>query len=337
MTPLAWLWYNTTINPAGGVIQIGGHFFMKSFTKIPESDEALATKLIGRGLIVDRPTILDALKAVGYFRLTGYLHPFKIPGTDNYRPGTTFDRLWSIYTFDRKLRLMAMDALARIEIAIRAQIVKGFSAAFPSNAFAYIEHMSLPGITTRRHTELLNLIHRAVKQSENAPDIRHLKSEYGVVDYPPIWNVLEHAPFGLVTLFYEGLAPQVKQGVANVFFMQPNAFGGVLMTFKNARNLCAHHSRFWNQHIQSRIATNLGVRPELNPLVDCLKAQPTKNFTTIFSVLSLCAHCLAYVRPQSQWRKRCAALLKTADLFILHGMGVPIDWQTRQLWEDACK
>ena len=46
---------------------------------------------------------------------------------------------------------------------------------------------------------------------------------------------------------------------------------------------------------------------------------------------------LAYVRPQSQWRKRCAALLKTADLFILHGMGVPIDWQTRQLWEDACK
>ena len=109
------------------------------------------------------------------------------------------------------------------------------------------------------------------------------------------------------------------------------------MTFKNARNLCAHHSRFWNQHIQSRIATNLGVRPELNPLVDCLKAQPTKNFTTIFSVLSLCAHCLAYVRPQSQWRKRCAALLKTADLFILHGMGVPIDWQTRQLWEDACK
>ena len=81
---------------------------MKSYTKVPETDEALATKLIDRGLIVDRPTILDALKAVGYFRLTGYLHPFKIPGSDNYRPGTTFERLWSIYTFDRKLRLMAI-------------------------------------------------------------------------------------------------------------------------------------------------------------------------------------------------------------------------------------
>lgn len=315
----------------------GNFFSMKTYTKKPESDEVLATKLLNRGLVADRSELLEVLKAVGYFRLTGYLHPFKCKDSDSYVPGTTFEKMWRIYTFDRKLRLVTMDALARIEIAIRAQIVKCFSEAFPDDAFAYIDHRSLPGITVRRHTELLNSIHRSIKQAEKTPDIRHLKDEYGIEDYPPIWNVLEHAPFGVVTLFYEGLAPAIKQKIANVFFMQPNAFGGVLMTFKNARNLCAHHSRFWNQHIQSRVSTSLGIRPELKGVTEALRTQPTKNYTTIFSVLSLCAHCIHYVRPQSAWRERCAEVLRTADAFILCGMGAPNDWQKLPLWGGASK
>ena len=107
-------------------------------------------------------------------------------------------------------------------------------------------------------------ISRSMGSAKGDPDLTHLKREYGIEDYPPVWNVMEHSPFGIVTLFYEGLDAPIKQKVANAFFIQPNAFLGVLMALKSARNVCAHHSRFWNKHIQSRITLNLGVRRELN-------------------------------------------------------------------------
>jgi len=303
-----------------------------TYGKKPKSDEELADLLISRGLVAEKEQLLEAFKAVGYFRLTGYLVPFKASGGDDYGSGTTFDRVWQIYTFDRKLRLMAMDALARIEVAIRTLIVKYHVEAFPDDAFAYTQGESLPKLNAKRHEEFLRSISRAIKNAKQEVDIVHLRRAYGIVEYPPVWSMMEHVPFGVVTLYYEGLAPQVKQKVANTFFIWPNAFSGVLMTFKNARNICAHHSRFWNRHIASRIAQTLGIRKELRPLEECILCQANRNYTTIFSVLSLCAHCIRFVRPQSKWIQRCKQLLESADDFVLQGMGVPANWKTLQLW-----
>ena len=116
------------------------------FTKQPKANEDLADLLISRNLIADRDKAIHLLDSIGYYRLTGYLVPFRVPGTDTYLPGTTLDTVWDIYTFDRHLRLMAMDALARIEIAVRALIVK-FHTASNSDPFAYVKAANLPGIT----------------------------------------------------------------------------------------------------------------------------------------------------------------------------------------------
>lgn len=306
---------------------------MQAYAKKPMSIEDLANLLTARGLVANRDQLIHALKTVGYFRLTGYLYPFRRPNSDDYLSGTTLARLWALYTFDRKLRLVTSDALARIEVAVRALIVNSHAAAFPDNPFAYVEHASLPGLKLRRHTELLNSIARAMGNAKDEPDLRHLATEYGIADYPPVWNVMEHSPFGIVTLYYEGLDAKVKQSVSNVFYVQPNAFSGILMALKSARNVCAHHSRFWNRRIKSRVSLNLGVRPELQPLTECLSKQPSQNYTTVFSILSLCAYAIAIVHPQSNWKSRCKGLLLSADQYLLNGMGVPVDWQQLALWQ----
>ena len=170
---------------------------MKVYSKKPMELDALENQLIARGLIDGNRKLRHALETVGYFRLTGYLYPFRKPNSDDYKSGTTFESLWSIYTFDRKLRLMAADALARIEVAVRSLIVTSHTAAFPNDAFAYIDHNSLPGLKVRKHTELLNSISAAMGHAKGEPDLKHLKTEYDIEHYPPIWNVMEHAPFGL--------------------------------------------------------------------------------------------------------------------------------------------
>lgn len=80
-----------------------------------------------RGLVADASLLTSRLRNVGYYRFSAYLHPFRVRNSngqieDNYVPGTTLDKVWSHYLFDRKLRFLMMDAIERIEVALRSQI-----------------------------------------------------------------------------------------------------------------------------------------------------------------------------------------------------------------------
>ena len=102
------------------------------------SNEDLAALLLSRGLVADLDKLLRVLAAVGYYRLSGYLVPFKDKGTDNFIKGTTLDDVWNIYTLDRNLRLTAMDALARIEVAVRALVTRHHTD-YNADPFAYVD------------------------------------------------------------------------------------------------------------------------------------------------------------------------------------------------------
>ena len=227
---------------------------------------------------------------------------------------------------------MAMDALARIEIAVRALIVK-FHTANNADPFAYVNPLNLPGITAKQHTALLSHIAAAIGKSKDEADIRHFFVKYGIKDYPPVWAMLEHVPMGAVTFYYEGLPVGIQQSISNTFFVRPSAFVALLMTLKNARNICAHYSRFWNRHMKARISRKLGSAAQLAPFVECLDRQQSFTYTTTFTVLSLCAYCMNIIRPESKWKDRCRDLLKTATPFILRGMCVPADWESLTLWK----
>jgi abortive infection bacteriophage resistance protein len=49
-------------------------------------------------------------------------HPlFESRQTNRFHQGTTFEDILNLYTFDRELRLLVLDAIERIEISIRAK------------------------------------------------------------------------------------------------------------------------------------------------------------------------------------------------------------------------
>jgi abortive infection bacteriophage resistance protein len=72
------------------------------------SDDALAQAFLGK---------------IGYYRLSGYWYPYRQSTTSNdFRAGTKFSEIVDLYVFDKKLRLLMMDVIERIEIALRVQI-----------------------------------------------------------------------------------------------------------------------------------------------------------------------------------------------------------------------
>ena len=76
---------------------------MKSYTKMPKSNADLTALLKTRGLVADSARLHRILETVGYYRFTGYLHPFRLPDSDAYRPNTMLDTVWDIYMFDPTL------------------------------------------------------------------------------------------------------------------------------------------------------------------------------------------------------------------------------------------
>ena len=54
------------------------------FAKQPKTNEELADLLISRNLVADRNKAIHLLDSIGYYRLTGYLVPFRAQGTDCY-------------------------------------------------------------------------------------------------------------------------------------------------------------------------------------------------------------------------------------------------------------
>lgn len=304
------------------------------FTKKAESLDALADKIIDRGIVMaDRGELLKILSIVGYYRFSGYLFPFRLnDGTDNYQPGTKLESVWECYSFDRKLRLVAFDALSRIEVAVRTLIVRCQVEESSDNPFLYLDRKFMPGLTKEKHDRLLKNIEDAIGKSKSEPCVQHFTVGYGLKDLP-VWAVMEIIPFGTVTFYYQGLPFAVRRRICDTFHVHPNVFAGWLMALKKARNLCAHHSRFWNHKIDARISLKIDRNPALADLYQCLKVQSGQNSTTLFSVLSICAYCLRELRPESDWRNRLKTLIAKYPNIPLAPMGFPADWLSFDLWK----
>ncbi len=99
--------------------------YTKPHLELPDQVGLLAS----RGLVIPDPQYAErVLRAVGYYRLSGYWYPYRKPSptgvgrSDDLVPGTSLDQVVHLYDFDRRLKLHLLNALERIEIAARVQV-----------------------------------------------------------------------------------------------------------------------------------------------------------------------------------------------------------------------
>ena len=299
------------------------------YTKAPLTFQDQVNLLTTRGLLDNSSIMEKRLASVNYYRLTGYLHPYRIAGSDNYLPGTQFDTIWNHYAFDRRLRLLVMDAIERIEIAVRSQLAYHHSHTY-NDPFAYaLTPASLPDCTgnDNRHSELLG---RILSETGRSKDlfVDSFKTKYGD-SHPvlPLWMAVEIMSFGTMQRFYRGASHSVQQKVASHLGMPAVVLDSWLHTLSIVRNICAHHGRLWNKV--------LGVKPKI-PLQ---KDYPdwhtpyTVPRDRVFAILTICRYCLRIIAPQSRWPAHVTQLLNDFPGVPIAQMGFPANWQNSPLWK----
>ena len=96
------------------------------FTKHYTTEADLVALLESRGLVIsDEAKAVRYLESIGYYRLSAYMYPFlKVPKESHqYKEGSTFLQVLNLYRFDKKLRMLLLNEIEKVEIAIRRAIM----------------------------------------------------------------------------------------------------------------------------------------------------------------------------------------------------------------------
>lgn len=295
------------------------------YSKPPLTFEDQADLLISRGMTGDRNDIISRLSAVNYYRLSGYWHTFRKLPEQMFRDGTTFEKVWKRYAFDRHLRLLVMDAVERVEIAIRTQLAYHHAHTY-KNSFAYAEDpLSTPGWDQEKRDRFLDILANEMKTSKET-FVDHFRSKYGAAHvFMPIWMAAEIMTFGQMLTLFRGSSPQIKHAVASTLGIHDTVAESWLLMLNTIRNICAHHGRLWNR--------GLGVKPKI-PKRDPQWHTPVLVANDrMFGVLTILKYCLDYIAPQSAWPKRFTELIGTFPNIPLTSMGFPKNWERCPIWK----
>lgn len=293
------------------------------FNKPALTYEQQANLLLSRGLMADRQQLIERLHAVGYYRLCAYWHPFK-QADNSFEKGTTLETVWQRYTFDRQLRLMVMDVIERVEVALRTALVQ--KLALNHGPFAHLDIRAFsPGLAPSEHQRLLDGLRETTQRSSEV-FVEHFKLTYD--EYPdlPIWAAAEIMTFGNMLTLFRISGKHIQTDLARPLGVSGKVLSSWLFTLNYVRNLCAHHGRLWNRELA------------IKPMLPNAKHDPRWHTPLavqnhrIFAVLTILHYLLCRIAPQSGWRDRLTVLFDRYHCIPLLPMGIPADWRKHDLW-----
>lgn len=292
--------------------------------------EEQAQQLLNRGLLADKEELIKRLSAVNYYRLSGYLYPFREPGSDSFRANTRLKTVWDRYCFDRRLRVLLLDAIERVEVAVRTQLVYRFSQAH--GAFGHCCEENLPGLKVLEYVEWREALIEETQRSKEAFK-EHFFKKYGDCHQNlPIWMVCELMSMGSMLTFYKGVEKNIQDKVAGHFGMPDELLLSWLRSLYAARNICAHHSRIWNRLLgYAPGLPHKNKHPEWHLENENGKKLITNNRCGM--VLIICHQFLKRISPTSQWQQRVNQLFAEYPEIPLGDMGLYADWQNHPLWK----
>lgn len=308
-----------------------GHFFyphMKTqYQKEPTSVSEQIDLLESKGMdISDRANAYHILSIIGYYRFSGYAYPFRNESDNSsFVEGTSFDKVYGIYEFDRSLKALLFSYLARIEVAFRTLIINKFSLGTKS-ALWYIDSEYFTD-----KEEHQNFILRLENDLDETREvfIQHFRDTYSD-KFPPSWIALQTVSFGTLIKLYRNfnnheLSLQVAKqfGCDNV-----DRFVSWMNTMVYLRNICSHHSRLWNRPIKKRPAAfNFGIRT---------KRWSNTDVSKLYYSICVIGYLLKNLYPGNLLKCELASLFSSnqyVDSTKGKYLGFPNNWQTEFAWE----
>ena len=320
-----------------------GESFVKTFNKPSIQHDEQIKKLLERGLAMySEARTLRYLSNISYFRFSAYTRAYYIPNQEphRFRLGTTFDDIIALYVFDRKLRLLLLDAIECLEVALRAQITNTLAEHYGPHGYLDTKVFD----TRYDHAWLLAKLCKIVKEPRVEVFLQHYRSKYtDAPSYPPVWMAMELLTFKEVSILFANLRHEIDtKRIERHFGWKYQVLKSWFRSLSDMRNLCAHHMRVWNREFGSRpelpkkrpdnwltIPPSIPTGSSIHP--DQLIIPQRRLYMQLIVVESL----LQMTNPGSNWSSRLIKLVQQNPHISRPHMGFPSDWEQEPFWQKS--
>jgi len=314
------------------------------------TEECLDIMLL-RGLLVpDRQHALRSLRRIGYYRLSAFSYPFRdfcpvhggddeVVRCDKFRTGTHFDQVIDFYLFDKSLRILLLDAIERIEVALRTTLIEVLGQQSPyahRDARTYKSRFSQPD--ENGDVPLEQFIEGLDRHFDRSKEefAKHFRSRYP--GRPPIWIEAGTWDWGNLAHIVANLDDKHKDAIASRIHpaLKRKTFASWVTALNEVRNGCAHHSRIWNKPlVNSPGVPPRGTIPELDHLRQTREGDdaPTKR---IYSAIVVMVFLLKSYYPNSRWNFRLKEHILKSKLpneIGLETAGFVLGWSDQNIWK----
>ena len=208
--------------------------------KKPTTYQEQLNILESRNLVIDsQDHCAEILESINYYRFTAYLLPFK-QKDGSYRVGTTFQRAYRIYEFDRKLRNILFAALEEVEIYLRAKF-----SYFHAHKYGEEGYINPANYSADLKVEKFDAnIKRVIEDNKRSAVVVHHQKRYD--GHFPVWVIMDLFTFGMLSRFYSDLTTADQKLLAKEIYNSiPKNISSWLRCCTDLRNICAHYGRLY--------------------------------------------------------------------------------------------
>ena len=223
----------------------------KTFKTLDEQIEILKS----RGLVInDIEKTKNILLRENYFFISGYRHLFmKSWKETNFIPGTTFEELYAMFIFDRKVRNIFFKNLLIVENNVKSLISYQLSKKYGFKEKEYLnpKNFSKDPIKVRQVHDVLNKVKRQIRVNvKHHSATMHYITNYG---YIPLWILVKVLSFGIVAELYDILDESDQLAISQIYNVDIESLVIYLSILSNYRNLCAHEDILYDHRTQKVI------------------------------------------------------------------------------------
>ena len=223
--------------------------------KIFKTIDEQITILRDKGLIINNVDFAkERLFKENYFFISGYRHLFMENSRIGFfNPGTTFEELYAMFVFDRRLRNIMFKNILIIENNIKSIISYQMSRKYGYKEKEYLnpKNFTNDSLKVRQVHDILDKMKRQIRvNGRQHAATQHYISNYG---YIPMWILVKVLSFGIVSELYCILKDEDKSAISSTYGLDTETLSIYLAILSNFRNLCAHEDILYDHRTQRQI------------------------------------------------------------------------------------
>lgn len=229
--------------------------------------EEQIAKLKSKGLFFENQKIAkDILNIYGYYNVINtYKEPYILiqnDGAKKYKPGTTFNQIFSIFTLDHCLRIAIMMSMLDVEELLRASLADVIAESFGADHHVYLNPKNYRNryIRDPRFSlkAILSSMNETIVKSDKNP-LAYYRDTYGVI---PPWVLFKNVYLATLVNFVRQLkSSELTSLIVKIYGIDKDAaslpfvthlFFDTLHICREYRNIAAHGGRIYNAVLKSK-------------------------------------------------------------------------------------